>query len=95
MGLPFGRAYFGSTVGLPPGLPGGRITGVVPGFGTGAGADMSGAMPSGGRITPSLRLSFSLKVSPDPAVEPVLDGSCGAIFSGIVELFWGVGKVGG
>jgi hypothetical protein len=40
-------------------------------------------------------LSFSLKVSPDPAVEPVLDGSCGAIFSGIVELFWGVGKVGG
>jgi hypothetical protein len=55
-------------------------------------------------MTPSLRSSLSLKVSPEPEapVEPVAQGSdpcgheaSGAIFSGIVELFCGAGRTGG
>jgi hypothetical protein len=47
-------AHLGWMAWLPPGLPGGGITGVVPGSGTGAGALMSGSMPAGGWITPSV-----------------------------------------
>jgi len=45
-------SYLGSTRGSPPGVPGGGITGMVPGFGFGAGAWMPGSTPAGGRITP-------------------------------------------
>jgi hypothetical protein len=41
--------YFGWTFGLPPGLPGGGITGVVPVSGVGAFIPLS---MSGGQITP-------------------------------------------
>jgi len=47
-----GSSYLGSTRRSPPGVPGGGITGVVPGFGLGAGARMPGSTPAGGRITP-------------------------------------------
>ncbi len=52
-----------------PGLPGGGMTGVVPGSGTGAGTFMSGVASTGGRMMPSLRCSLSLRV------DPVSDGS--------------------
>jgi hypothetical protein len=80
------------------------MTGVVPGFGTGARVFMSGEIPAGGRMTPSLRCSLSLKDSPEPevAVDPVVQGcepggqvGSGSIFSGIVELFCGAGRTGG
>ncbi len=57
------------------------MTGVVPGFGTGAGVVISGSILAGGRITPSLASSLSLKVVPEPSV-PVEEGSWGFIFSG-------------
>ena len=76
LGLEGGGAYFGCT-GSVGEVPGGGITGVVPGFGTGAGTVMSGVAVAGGLITPSVRLSRSLRVSP---VEPVVPRS-GAIFS--------------
>jgi hypothetical protein len=43
--------YFGRTVGSPPGLPGGGITGVLPT--SGVGARISGSTPVGGQSTPS------------------------------------------
>src|SRR5918993_838762 len=46
----FPETYFGTTEGFPPGLPGGGMTGVVPGLGTGAGAVISGSILAGGRI---------------------------------------------
>src|SRR3954464_10012222 len=45
-------SYFGRTVGSPPGLPGGGMTGMAP-FVLGAGACMSGSTPEGGQSTPS------------------------------------------
>jgi hypothetical protein len=53
---------------------------------------MSGVLFSGGRITPSVSLSFSLRGLLEP-VDPVVEGSCGSIFSGIV--FRGAGMFGG
>ncbi len=49
------------------------MTGVVPGFGTGAGVVISGSILAGGRITPSVASSLSLKVVPEPSV-PVEEG---------------------
>jgi hypothetical protein len=49
-------------VGSPPGLPGGRITGVLPA--SGVGARISGSMPAGGHSTPS---DFA-RVSPSDSV---------------------------
>src|SRR5215470_11372266 len=49
--------YFGRTLGLPPGLPGGGITGVSPV--SGVGARISGSTPAGGHNTPSERASLS------------------------------------
>jgi hypothetical protein len=51
--------YFGRTVGSPPGLPGGGITGMllVPVFG--AGARIAGSTPEGGHNTPSDCASLS------------------------------------
>lgn len=54
-----GTAYLGCTVGSPPGVPGGGITGVVFGVGSGAGAWIPGSTPAGGRTTP--------RVTPDPS----------------------------
>jgi hypothetical protein len=44
-------AYFGRTLGSPPGLPGGGITGVLPP--SGVGARIPGSTPAGGHSTPS------------------------------------------
>jgi hypothetical protein len=52
------RDYFGRTSGLPPGLPGGGITGVLPASG-GVGARISGSTPGGGHNTPSDLASLS------------------------------------
>ena len=53
--------------GLPPGLPGGGITGVLPAFGVGA--RISGSTPGGGQSTPSDLASLSLS---DSAACPVV-----------------------
>ena len=73
------QAYFGRTVGSPPGLPGGGMTGVLLPA-SGVGARMSGST-FGGQITPSVRASLSLRLSPvvaggavgfcAPGLEPV------------------------
>jgi hypothetical protein len=55
----FDTIHFGRTVGSPPGLPGGGMTGVVPACGVGS--LMSGST-LGGQRTPSVCSSFSLKV---------------------------------
>lgn len=49
-------------LGLPSGLPGGGITGMVPPFGVGA--LMSGSPTRGGQITPPDWASLSLKFLP-------------------------------
>jgi hypothetical protein len=51
------RDYFGRTLGSPPGLPGGGITGVLPV--SGVGARISGSTPDGGHNTPSDLASLS------------------------------------
>ena len=61
--------YFGRTVGSPPGLPGGGITGVLPV--SGVGARISGSTPDGGHNTPSDFASLSPRGSAlCPVVEP-------------------------
>ncbi|EFI52297.1 hypothetical protein AfiDRAFT_0283 [Afipia sp. 1NLS2] len=45
--------HFGRTFGLPPGLPGGGITGMELLGGFGVGACISGSTPAGGHSTPS------------------------------------------
>ena len=63
-------AYFGLTVGSPPGLPGGGMTGMAPSV-LGAGACMSGSTPEGGQSTPSDLASLSPSGSRDwPVVVP-------------------------
>jgi hypothetical protein len=56
------HGYFGLKLGLPPGLPGGGITGVLPA--SGVGARISGSTPAGGHSTPSDFASLSLSGSP-------------------------------
>src|SRR3954451_8755989 len=75
--------YFGRTSGLPPGLPGGGITGVLPA--SGAGARISGSTPAGGQSPPSdfASLSPSGSVACE-VVEP----------SGAIVLRGGTGRVG-
>ncbi|WP_154678257.1 hypothetical protein [Microvirga massiliensis] len=73
------RAYLGSMLGSPPGVPGGGITRVVPG--SGGRIAISGAMPRGGWITPSLRSRRSLKLSSGRFIEPVERGSWGPVLS--------------
>jgi hypothetical protein len=53
--------HFGRTVGSPPGLPGGGITGVFPA--SGVGARISGSTPEGGQSTPSDFASLSPSAS--------------------------------
>jgi hypothetical protein len=62
--------YFGRSVGSPPGLPGGGITGVVPA--SGVGARISGSTPAGGHKTPSDLASLSPSDSLErPTVDPL------------------------
>jgi hypothetical protein len=62
-------SYFGRTLGSPPGLPGGGITGMLPP--SGVGARISGSTPAGGHSTPSDLASLSPSGSADrPVVEP-------------------------
>jgi hypothetical protein len=49
----------GRTVGSPPGLPGGGITGVFPP--AGGGVSICGSTLAGGQMIPSERSSFSLR----------------------------------
>jgi hypothetical protein len=75
--------YFGRTVGSPPGLPGGGMTGMAPSV-LGAGACISGSTPEGGQSTPSDFASLSPSGSRDwPVVVPSgavarFGRSCGA-----------------
>lgn len=63
------RAYFGRTLGSPPGLPGGGTTGMVPL--SGVGACIAGSTPGGGHNTPSDLASLSPSGSvPWPTVVP-------------------------
>src|SRR6266480_3172388 len=81
--VPAKRAYFGRTLGSPPGLPGGGITGVLPV--SGVGARISGSTPEGGHSTPSDRASMSPSGSDRwPVVVP----------SGAIVPFCGTGWVG-
>ena len=66
------QGYFGWTPGLPPGLPGGGITGVLPESG-GVGARISGSTPEGGHNTPFDLASLS--ASGSPACPVVVPGS--------------------
>jgi hypothetical protein len=59
--MPEMPCYFGRMSGLPPGLPGGGITGVLPA--SGVGAWISGSTPAGGHSTPSDLVSLSAKGS--------------------------------
>jgi hypothetical protein len=62
-------AYFGRTLGSPPGLPGGGITGILPV--SGVGARISGSTPDGGQRTPSDLANLSLSGWPAcPVVNP-------------------------
>src|SRR5437588_10565774 len=56
--------YFGTTLGLPPGVPGGGITGVEVGPGSGGVTCILGSMLPPGLITPRDWLSLSLGLSP-------------------------------
>ena len=64
MGWP-GSSYLGWTRGSPPGVPGGGITGVVPGFGFGAGARMPGSTPAGWTVPGELQ-GWRFRVEPAP-----------------------------
>ena len=100
----YSACYFGRTLGSPPGLPGGGITGVLPV--SGVGARISGSTPVGGHNTPSDFASLSPSGSAAcPVVEPsgamvprggtgcvgaqLLAGAGGAVWAG------GVAGVGG
>jgi hypothetical protein len=74
--------YFGCTLGFPPGLPGGGMTGILPEF-SGAGARIWGSTPEGGHNTPLDLASLSPSASPDwPTVapEPEPFGAQSAVF---------------
>src|SRR6202047_2347630 len=84
--------YFGSGPGGPPGTPGGGITGVELGSGTGAGFTISGSTPGGVLITPPLASNLSLRffsrLSTTPPCAPPWRDASGRdkSFSGIVWL---------
>lgn len=90
--------------GLPPGLPGGGITGVLPALG-GVGARISGSTPGGGQSTPSDLASLSPSGSAAcPVVVPgsvlgrrIVDFAIGAQLSAeaVAVGFGGVVAVGG
>jgi hypothetical protein len=103
--VPVNRFYFGRTLGSPPGLPGGGITGILPPV-SGVGARISGSTPEGGHNTPSDLASLSPSGSARwPVVEPsgamVPRGATGRIgaqsFAAAGGAVWagGVASVGG
>ncbi len=65
--------YFGTTVGSPPGLPGGRITGIVPV----AGGRITGELPpvTGGATTPLSGIGVSLRGVVKPCSPPAPGGN--------------------
>src|ERR1700722_13734638 len=71
-------SYFASTPGAPPGVPGGGMTGMELGSGTGAVFIMPGSTPGFGLITPPLESNFSLRLS----LRPDANGAA-CSFSGI------------
>ena len=77
------QRYFGRTLGSPPGLPGGGITGVLPA--SGVGARISGSTPAGGHRMPSDFASLSPSGS---AVRPVVEPS------GMIVPRGGTGRIG-
>jgi hypothetical protein len=91
--------YFGCTVGFPPGLPGGGMTGILPEF-SGVGARIWGSTPEGGHNTPLDFASLSPRASPDwPTVAPEPEplGAQSAVFGdgGDAVACGGVAGVGG
>ena len=62
-------AYFGSAPAGPPGVPGGLMTGVEFGFGTGAGLLIPGSTLVDGVITPFEAFSLSLNCPSAPEAE--------------------------
>ena len=74
--------YFGRTLGSPPGLPGGGITGMLPTSGVGA---LIPGSTFGGHRTPSLWASLSLRFVPLPVVAFGGCGDCGVGVSGILN----------
>src|SRR6185437_16656841 len=79
----------GRTFGLPPGLPGGGITGVLPSFGVGA--RIAGSTPDGGHSTPSDFANLSPSGSPLwPVVTPPpgVTFPCGVVWVGVQPLAW-------
>jgi hypothetical protein len=54
-------SYFGLTAGLPPGVPGGGMIGIVEPVGGGV-CFILGSMPAGGVITPPERFKSELRV---------------------------------
>ena len=62
---------------MPPGAPGGRITGVLPEPIAGGGCVIPESTPAGGWITPPERSSFALNGSVEL---PLVAGSSGTIF---------------
>ncbi len=93
-------AYFGRRLGLPPGLPGGGITGVLPV--SGVGARISGSTPAGGHKTPSDFASLSPSgsarcpvVAPSGAIVPRGGtGRIGAQFAEAGGTAWAGGVAG-
>ena len=79
------RPYFGRTLGSPPGLPGGGITGILPA--SGVGARICGSTLDGGHSVPSDLASLSPSASWDSptvvrSVLPVPFGGIGAQLAG-------------
>jgi hypothetical protein len=64
-------SYLGFTVGLPPGVPGGGITGIFAPLGGGV-CLIPGSIPLGGVITPSDRFSSELR-------DPLAGGTIGLL----------------
>ena len=57
----YGLSYFGLTSGLPPGVPGGGMIGILAPV-WGGGCFISGSIPAGGVITPPERFRSELRV---------------------------------
>jgi hypothetical protein len=64
-------SYFGLTAGLPPGVPGGGIIGIVEPVAGGV-CFISGSIPAGGAITPPDRFRSELSV-------PLAGGTAGVV----------------
>jgi len=77
------RSYFGRTLGSPPGLPGGGITGVLLLSDFGDGARMAGSTLLGGHKTPSDLASLSPRFSELLPFESAVMFPCGVVCVGV------------